>query len=359
MNSRDLGALEPIDYGQLPNTTLIALLKIYLLLAVRCALKILLKTTAENEEIWRDSQVIALDPSITNAARLFDLHPDAKPIVYLVDLKLKRNDIEQEIERRLETHGFSRELLRLEDKMYSDDWTAPLLEQLGPGGRVFYKPWQEDPEDVVMEAVDRAIEFHVTLSEQYKMTQAHKKPPPLPAELGFPVDDPPPWDKWIPQWFYCEVHTLLRRLTPALDGTLDAEGKAEMVRAIQTHTRRMRRHRARRSFTTVEEHESQGDIVSDSPGILQQPEDRFIQKQREDKLSQALKELCERRGPKAREYIESLLLSGRKGEAAEEAEIDPKTGKSYLTEFTILVQDTDPPKIGKRKAAKKSRSNKK
>ncbi len=243
--------------------------------------------------------------------------------------------------------------------MYSDDWTAPLLEELGPGGRVFYKPWQEDPEDVVMEAIDRAIEFHLALSDQYKITQAHKKLPALPAELGFPVDDPPPWDKWIPFWFYREVHTLLRRLTPALDGALDAEGKAEMERAIQTHTKRMKRHQARRSFTTVEELESQGGIDSESPGILQEPEDRFIQKQREEKLSQALKELCERRGPKAREYIESVLLSGRKGEAAEEAKIDPKTGKKYLTEFTMLVQDTAPPKINKRKAAIKSPSKKK
>ncbi len=101
MNSRDFAALENIDYGQLPNSTLIALLKLYLLSAVRCVLKILLKTEAGNEEKWRDSQVIALDPSKTNASRLFKLHPDIKPIVYLIDLKRERVTIEQEIDRRL------------------------------------------------------------------------------------------------------------------------------------------------------------------------------------------------------------------------------------------------------------------
>ena len=70
------------------------------------------------------------------------------------------------------------------------------------------------------------------------------------------------------------------------------------------------------------------------------------------KLSQALKELCERRGPQAKKYIELLLSSVPKGEAADDAEIDPKTGRSYLTEFTMLVQDKAPPKTTKRKLSK-------
>lgn len=359
MNLQDFGAPDNVDYSQIPNNTLIALLKLYLLFSVRCVLKILLKTGAETEELWKDSQIIALDPSKTNAARLFDLHPDIKPIVYLVDWKLKRLAIEQEIDRQLEAHGFSRELLKFEDKIYSDEWAAPLLKQLGPEGRVFYKQWQEDREDVVMEAIDRALSFHLALSAQYKITQAHKKLPALPAELGFPIDDPPPWDKWIPFWFYCQVHALLHRLTPALDGALDAEGKAEMVRAIQTHTKRMRRHRARREFATVEELESQGGIDTEAPGILRQPEERLIEKQKEEKLSQALKKMYEKHGPRAKKFLEIILASGRKGEAAEEANIDPKTGRTYLTEFTMLVQNETPPKTSQQKTARPSRPRKK
>ena len=315
------------DYSQMENKTLIVLLRLYLLCPFRLTLRILHAAGNDHKDIFNVAPHIVLNPE-ENAQPLFCLSGNDRAIGYLIDWKLKRVTIEKEIERRLAVHGFSRELLKLQEGLLGSEWLEPIKKELGPKANTFYKRGDEDIRDVAeLEALDKAIKLHDRMNQEISIrNRGATLPGLLPADLNMPEDDPPESGDMLARWFYTETRALLGYLLPAMDGELDAEGRKKMIQALWKYEKRAKRRRKRKLPVQIEDIERRQAKHALMSTELNEREKKL------SKLDAAIEQTALQYGPKFREYI-SLRDDLTQKVAAEKVGVDPSTGRRWEVSF--------------------------
>jgi len=318
------------NYSRMDNTTLIVLLHIYLLHALRCVTKILLVTWRDVKSIFMESGRIAQAPTPENTYPLFKLSGNKRAIEYLIECKAKRVIIEKEIDNRLAVHGCSYEFIKFKLGLLDDAWLAPMIAELEKrGAPINHYPWNETREDVEDLVVNAIEELHQKIGGGYNIIPPKSRLPALPAELNMPVQDPPPWDRLYPIWFYSHVQDKIKQLLPAMEGVLEQAAPKKARNTVESHGRQIRRERDRRADLPVEDSEAIGELSS--------PEALIQQEEEEEKLQRAIAEVAAKYGPQVKQYIE-LQENHSKKEAAALVEIDESTGRRYTREIQITFK---------------------
>ena len=321
------------NYSRMDNTTLIVLLHIYLLHALRCVTKILLVTWRDVKSIFMESGRIAQAPTSENTYPLFKLSGNKRAIEYLIECKLKRVIIEKEIDKRLAVHGCSYEFIKFNLGLLDDAWLAPMMTELEKReAPITYYSWNETREDVEDLVVNAIGELHQKIGEGYNIIPPKSRLPALPTELNMPAQDPPPWDRLYPIWFYSRVQDKIKQLLPAMEGVLEQAAPKKARNTVESHGRQTRRERDRRVILPVKDLEAIGELSS-SEALIQQEEEEKLQRR-------AIAEVTAKYGPQVKQYFE-LQENHSKKEAAALVKIDASTGRRYKREIKITFKRLD------------------
>lgn len=210
-------------YRKLDTKTLLVLYQVYLLWERRVVTNIVDRPDSKPEIVWKEVIRITANLDANALTTLYSIRPDTKPLEYLIRWKLEREEIRRELDRRSKPYKLGREMIRLEEKL----WEPGNFNRLLAAARVdriqTRRPRKEGPEDLQQVALEGVAKW--LADERRTMTTIRQTIgrgiPPLPRELGFPVNDKPPWDVFFPDRFWKSVGHVLAHYLPRLKGKPD------------------------------------------------------------------------------------------------------------------------------------------
>lgn len=320
------------DYRRLDPKTLLVLFQLYLLWERRVVMNIVDRPDSKPEKVWDEVRSIASNLNAKALTLLYSIRPDTKPLEYLIRWQLERKEIRRELDRRSKPYKLGREMIVLEEKL----WEPANFKRLLAAARVerikSRRPSKEDPQDLQQEALMGVAKW--LANERKTVTTVRQTVgrgiPALPPEVGFPVNDKPPWDAFLPYRFWKSLGYVLVKYLPLLEGKPDQA----VSQAKKNHWEKWEAQKRTGEDVPLEEAEKttlrrSGSRVWRKKGERIEPEaDR--QNISHLDVTRAYQILEKRYGKKGRIFLDGLKETGRVTEASKRAGISRQMGHRYL-----------------------------
>jgi len=259
------------DYTKLRDLDLTVLMNVHMVKGLMCVTRILSLRMSDMapEDAWKHAHHITMKPNVKNLKWLYGIHPDRRPLEFLVWLDCNQYKIVAELSKRTESYPLGRELLRNELDRLGPSWLLSLWRLLGVEKTKTSHSWEDDTEELLLLARDTAIKHHKDLGQSAigglvnqtcnsDFSEGRSYSWALPVNLGLPAEDKPPWDEILPQALAKSIEDSLAFFIPILCGDVDNTTPEKVRHALEAHKRGQLRREARRERGDQERYEITG-----------------------------------------------------------------------------------------------------
>lgn len=306
------------DYGKSDLKCLLVLREVYALWMHRAVTFIVLgeaKTSGINETGKKVRDIVS-NIKESGLSVLHSLGADMKKLQALVTWDLEINEIKKALATRSRYSKLGRKMIELEDDLWNSSNFGTLLKAACLDRIQNWRSRDEDSADLQQIALTGLVRWGRNEEKIHTRITPPGGIPALPEELGFPVNDNPPWHKIFPEIFQAAVAKSLAFDLPRLQGDPD---KA-LRQALKDHWEK--RKALKRTGEEVSLEEVKGQAAS-------QPakEVSHLDIRRAYKLAKS------RWGERGQRFLDALAKDLTVDKASREAGVSRQTGQKYLREI--------------------------
>ncbi|MGI0015263.1 MAG: hypothetical protein ACREBU_17750 [Nitrososphaera sp.] len=223
--SEATASYKPIyDYSKFEDKDLLVFYGINTIWGCQCVVRVLEKKDLASftKETAKKVSRIVHDPSPENMAELYSVYPDAKPLKFLVWLRLNQKDILRELDKRHRPFKVGRAFILMEEGKWQPKDVTDFHKLLKVEKISTYRPEKENAEDLKSDATAKAVEFFKRRGETIRVKQRPGMPiPAIPSEWGLPTTDPEPWGLWHRYQLDVYIENLLKDYLSLFFGWVD------------------------------------------------------------------------------------------------------------------------------------------
>jgi hypothetical protein len=323
------------DYSKHEDKDLLVFYALFKVWGCQCVVRILhMKGLAPfTNETHKKLSELSDNPSPENLAYLHSINPDTRPLKALVWLKLDRNNIWRELDKRHRSFKVGRAFILMEEGKWQPKDVTEFHKLLKVKKIPSYRPEKEDAGDLKSEAVTKALEFFKTRGETVRVKERPGMPmPAMPQEWGLPARDPDLWGLWhrdIVSWF---IDALCKDYLSLFFGRVDRTKEAAR-QALRNHWEKWEAQKRSGKEVSLEQADKTSPKRSSS-GVWRKQGERVEEKDKPD-ISERMFEVLrvakqnKRWGDKAVKAFKYYLEGKTEKEAAKLAGITEKTFRNY------------------------------